>query len=419
MASTSKRLSSIFRKKDSTPPADTTQYDHKLSSSMTNNTNANDSAYASSEHPSSMDGSNFTHMENHGQIRGVDSQRNLALNKNTGDVIDDDTGEVVSTVTTTTTTTTISRVGGKKTKVEVSTQPSEVQQQVKSRSPTPNIAEVHGDSVQPTQQHPTDTNHLSPSAAVEQPTIPNRSPHRKSREMFDYQPGPDLSFASSPPPPKSNFSYPSRANLRDPPSNTDMHNAPSHQSTFESLRAAATKGHEGTFDNLKNAAIGLHGVGETLRGTLNSEVDSRFPRHNVEKAAAANAKNQAVLDRGNNEIGRMSAHYPSQSQAPAARQHPAYRYDEPSGLGNGGGGGGYSGGGSGYSGGVGGSSAATAPAVSPIQPTATTAQKPWERPDNDMNYMPASFSPESANQAARAKEEKKGGFRKLLKKRMG
>lgn len=44
------------------------------------------------------------------------------------------------------------------------------------------------------------------------------------------------------------------------------------------------------------------GVGETLRGTLNSTVDERFPRKNPEKAAAANAQNAAVLERGRNEM---------------------------------------------------------------------------------------------------------------------
>lgn len=57
---------------------------------------ASDSAYASSE--------NNEPVKNTGQFEGVSSDRNLTLNKNTGDVRDEDTGEVVSTVTTTTTT---------------------------------------------------------------------------------------------------------------------------------------------------------------------------------------------------------------------------------------------------------------------------------------------------------------------------
>ena len=66
--------------------------------------NVADSAYASSENERKPS-SDMVHMKNDGQFDGVNANRNLAMNKTTGDVMDEDTGEVVSTVTTTTTTT--------------------------------------------------------------------------------------------------------------------------------------------------------------------------------------------------------------------------------------------------------------------------------------------------------------------------
>lgn len=64
-------------------------------------TAASDSAYASSENEPKT---SLTPVENTGQISGVSSDRNLGLNKGTGDIVDTESGQVVSTVTTTTTT---------------------------------------------------------------------------------------------------------------------------------------------------------------------------------------------------------------------------------------------------------------------------------------------------------------------------
>ena len=47
------------------------------------------------------------------------------------------------------------------------------------------------------------------------------------------------------------------------------------------------------------------GVGETLRGTINNEVDQRFPRSNADKAAQADAKNAAALDKGQREMAGL------------------------------------------------------------------------------------------------------------------
>lgn len=69
-------------------------------------TGASDSAYASSENEpkGSLSRSDTIPVENTGQFKGVSSDRKLGLNQGTGDVVDSDTGQVVSTVTTTTTT---------------------------------------------------------------------------------------------------------------------------------------------------------------------------------------------------------------------------------------------------------------------------------------------------------------------------
>jgi len=58
----------------------------------------------------------------------------------------------------------------------------------------------------------------------------------------------------------------------------------------------------------------LQGVGETLRGTLNSTVDDRFPRQNANKAAAAQTKNATVLEKGRNEM----QHIPHRNQQPVS-----------------------------------------------------------------------------------------------------
>lgn len=52
----------------------------------------------------------------------------------------------------------------------------------------------------------------------------------------------------------------------------------------------------------------FQGVGETLRGTINNTVDQNFPRKNEKKAAKANAKNDAVLARGREEVAGIRGH---------------------------------------------------------------------------------------------------------------
>lgn len=61
--------------------------------------------------------------------------------------------------------------------------------------------------------------------------------------------------------------------------------------------------------NIKAAASGIHGAGETLRGTFNDTFDRRNP--------TAHAKNQAVIDKGRAEI-----------EASRMRQQQAHGYQQ-------------------------------------------------------------------------------------------
>ncbi len=54
------------------------------------------------------------------------------------------------------------------------------------------------------------------------------------------------------------------------------------------------------------------GVGETLRGTLNSTVDRRFPSKNPEKAARTNAYNDEILEKGRSEMEGIPGSWPTQ-----------------------------------------------------------------------------------------------------------
>lgn len=78
----------------------------------------------------------------------------------------------------------------------------------------------------------------------------------------------------------------------------------------------------------------FQGVGETLRGTLNNEIDSRYSRRDPTKAAAVNAKNQATLEAGQREMaglreqrGLNSTVAPDQEKdLPYLPQQPLYTY---------------------------------------------------------------------------------------------
>jgi len=89
-------------------------------------------------------------------------------------------------------------------------------------------------------------------------------------------------------PTRQNFSYPGR----NPPA------VPQHDenSSGKPLRQSGS-----TLANLKAAAAGIHGAGETLRGTLNQTVDSRMTRHPNPELAA---RNEQIIAQGRAEIER-------------------------------------------------------------------------------------------------------------------
>jgi len=175
---------------------------------------------------------------------------------------------------------------------------------------------------------------------------------------------------------------------------------------------------KGTLGDLKKAAIGLHGVGEQLRGTLNNEFDTRLSKPDSERAAYARQKNQAVLDRAQQEMGRLDGRHapvnssippvpqtrqiepsaPSLQQQPTLPQVTTPHYNEtpvspiaPEISRDGYGGGPYDG--------------------RPWDGTQTQAQTQGRR--RDMEYMPPTFSPESTS----APKDERRGFRKLMKPR--
>ncbi|KAK5714316.1 hypothetical protein LTR17_017247 [Elasticomyces elasticus] len=431
---TTNRLSAMFSRQKSTtdrPSLSPSTYPNSAS----NGNNSVDSAYASSSnnpsdistHTASPESrhANMVSIENNGQISGVDGSRHLQLNQRTGEVLDEDTGEVVTTVTTTTTTTTtvVKKGGGGAgagkggTEVRVETQPGHpgVQQTTSTQQQrvggsggggqqAGHIAEAPGDgpSARLTQpDHPptfTSTSTARERSPVpaplqigrqppqvdtnqnqnQNPTLPQRNPNRTSREYTREYTSPPSPITPGGPGGRHNFSYPARMGTKSTehlpqqlgpqhmvsqetingqqqqysppgpppqqqqqgvggregysfstgqpqtqqglgkegysfstgppqPQSKEAHSfstgIPLHQPS--SQPPARTSGAGGAFENLKAAAIGLHGVGETLRGTLNSEVDNRLSRRNPDKAAAVNAKNRADIERGQAEMARL------------------------------------------------------------------------------------------------------------------
>ena len=175
------------------------------------------------------------------------------------------------------------------------------------------------------------------------------------------------------------------------------------------------------------------GVGETVRGTLNNEIDARFPRSNSQKAAAANAKNLSVLEAGNREMAGVRrsvdyrrsqevppappvrssvAHEPlpqqlmpgsppsQQSQGPPPNHLPQFTSPQnngppegppPNHLPQ---------------------STRPPPSGPPNESVGTFSSYGASGSSNEMSQMPNSFSPESS-----APQQKQGGFRKLIKRR--
>ncbi|KAK4896471.1 hypothetical protein LTR27_005687 [Elasticomyces elasticus] len=411
------RLSAMFSRQKSTTDRPS------LSPSTYPNANGNnsvDSAYASSSnnpsdistHTSSPESrhANMVSIENNGQISGVDGSRHLQLNQRTGEVLDEDTGEVVTTVTTTTTTTTtvVKKAGGvggqKGTEVRVETQPGHPGVQTTTGTQqrlgggggggqqAGHIAEAPGDGPAARLREPdhvptftSTTRERSPVPAPLQigrqqpqvetsgsntnPALPQRNPNRSSREYTREYTSPPSPITPGGAGGRHNFSYPARIGTKSTEHLPQQPLGPQHMVSQETIHQQYSPPHApppppqqnsgregysfstgppqmqgqgkeahsfstgpqpkeahsfstgvpiqytssqppartsgGAFENLKAAAIGLHGVGETLRGTLNSEVDNRLSRRNPDKAAAVNAKNRADIERGQAEMARL------------------------------------------------------------------------------------------------------------------
>lgn len=255
--------------------------------SGTSGNSFHDSAYASSEGAPST--SDITPYHNTGQIPGVSADRNLILDKWTGEVVDEESGDVVTTITTTTTTTTTTTSKGGK-KVDVQTHAGQPQQSTsygqhsmgQQQQPGGQYLANEASAVPPVELAANPSSQpLSldgppgvPSSSPAYPAVPARHPDRNLGTVSSGNHEPVSPIVPETP----NFSYPARNEERK---------------------------HGGAFSNLKAAVVGIHGVGETLRGTLNDSVDRHVPGGNAEARAAAQAKNNAVLDRGRNEMGGL------------------------------------------------------------------------------------------------------------------
>lgn len=250
-------LSSLFgAKKNKDNDLSPNGANHTLhpSTSTTGTAQQSDSAYASSNHPSSSskrdsvanvnaesnNNADVVPVENTGKFEGVGPERNLAYNTSTGQVLDDDTGEVVVTTTTTTTTTMTTRGGKKSTKVEVHSQ----------KDGQPTIAEAPGDmpSMSSTTSHSPvppprplssgmgNSSYGTPAphdGGVAQSYTPSRTdpdtfPVPARNPMREREPMEPVS------PLRPNFSYPSRTDIREDPVPQ-----PAPKSTFANLKAAA------------------------------------------------------------------------------------------------------------------------------------------------------------------------------------
>jgi hypothetical protein len=238
----------------------------------TTSTSLPDSAYESSETPPTGDLPKDTNtpntspaqdvipVEKNSQMANIDQGRNLAVRPATGEVLDTDTGELVTVVTTTTTTTTTTtRKPGQKPNVT-----KEVQKQIQESNPSAAPA-IEGPSEMPATPAITDSkvpDRGSSRPTRDSPPLPVRSAARKSSEMPNRQsqasnypaydenlPPPTAGYYGGgaldapPSPSKHNFSYPSRnRNSMDPDGvSLSTTNQPQHhnKSTMSDLRAAA------------------------------------------------------------------------------------------------------------------------------------------------------------------------------------
>ena len=242
---------------------------------------ASDSGYGGSTHTTSSNSSDVKPIENHGQVAGVDGQRNLAINERTGEVLDNDTGEVVSTVTTTTTTTTTTTR--------------------RSKSPQPASANGVAGAGAPGQSSQQSQQLLSPESAAQlsslQPPAPQAPPQQQNFAV------PDL---------------PPRSKSREPQNNSNFGNVPTMQHpAYRDHPPALVPGGGGgvgggaapasPLENLKGAAAGLATVGATLKDTYSNERERRYPTRNTTRVTGADLKNQAAPQAPPGEMARLHA----------------------------------------------------------------------------------------------------------------
>jgi hypothetical protein len=165
-----------------------------------------------------------------------------------------------------------------------------------------------------------------PPHQQESPPIPQRSMARDQNQNLVSPPNSPMGANN-----KQNFSYPSRtgptpaANNAYGEQDSPIGSGP-HAGAMElpaggemtpgvdrqpQLGASTTDPaqKQSTLSNLKAAAAGIHGVGETLRGTLNSNIDRRFPGSgDKEKQAAIVQRHDDVAAAGRNEIENQRFH---------------------------------------------------------------------------------------------------------------
>lgn len=240
-----------------------------------------DSAYASSDTtptPGAVSNEQIVPAEKDSDIGNIDKNRNLGVRPSTGEVLDRDTGEVVTVVTTTTTTTTTTtrKPGKKNPEVHKDVDVQEVTQTQPAINPNgtsdPTIEPARGTGViaempatpgtpgahAPIQPPVVDTSHESNRLRKQSPGIPGKSTNRRSGEFnTSYVPPPsDVSpegsyFAkpgptgNTPPisPQRTNFSYPNNRNTQDSLDGASLATTTQPQShsktTMADLRAAA------------------------------------------------------------------------------------------------------------------------------------------------------------------------------------
>ncbi|KAF2771853.1 hypothetical protein EJ03DRAFT_10201 [Teratosphaeria nubilosa] len=222
------------------------------------------SAYGGSQHGTSFSGGKksaarpeVVPVPNHGQVAGASSDHNLAVNQDTGEVLDDDTAESMTTVTTTTTTTTRTIRGWRP-----GVSPAQHSSQAMSSSDGSYFAGTPGHS---SSKSGSQTRRArSPSSAYttpEQEQLPVSSQHVGQKVQAGHPAVPDVVVNDRPvsPRPGSNFNYLSRQVV--PENNVDDGRAGSPPILVPVVEpptsAAAMRPHNA------NSTNSAHGVGRT------------------------------------------------------------------------------------------------------------------------------------------------------------